>query len=121
MIGWILLGLAVSGNVAASVFLKYAAIDRAAHPGLLQAALDWRLLAAIGAYFVSFVFYASSMSRLPLTVAQPVLTVGVLAGVGVAAAVMFHEHVTPIKMAAYGLILVALALFAWSGVADVNH
>lgn len=119
--GWLLLGLAVTGNVAASVFLKYAAMDRAAHPGLLQVALDWRLLAAIVAYVFSFVFYASSMSRLPLTIAQPVLTVGVLAGVAAAAFVLFDEHLTPIKVAGYGMIIVALALFAWSGVTELNR
>jgi small multidrug resistance pump len=119
--GWLFLGLAISGNVAASLFLKYSAIDRAAHAGLLQTALDWRLLAAVAAYGVSFVFYAASMSRLPLTIAQPVLTIGVLAGVGLAASLLFDEHVTPVRLAAYGLIVVALGLFAWSGVAEMNR
>jgi small multidrug resistance pump len=119
--GWLLLGLAIGGNVAASVFLKFAAIDRASHPGLLQAALDWRLLGAVVAYLFSFVFYAASMSRLPLTVAQPVLTIGVLAGVGLAASALFAEHITPLRMAGYGLILAALALFAWSGITEMNR
>jgi multidrug transporter EmrE-like cation transporter len=119
--GWLLLGLAVTTNVAASVFLKYSAIERADRPGLLHAVSDWRLLAAVFAYFISFVFYATSMSRLPLTVAQPVLTIGVLAGVGVAACLLFDEPVTPIKLIGYGLIVVALGLFAWSGVAELKR
>ena len=119
--GWLLLGLAVTSNVAASVLLKYAAIERAARPGLLHAVSDWRLLAAIFAYGVSFVFYATSMSRLPLSIAQPVLTIGVLGGVGLAAALLFDEAVTPVRLVGYGLIVVALALFAWSGVADVER
>jgi multidrug transporter EmrE-like cation transporter len=119
--GWLLLGLAITSNVAASIFLKFSAIARAAHPGLLQTALDWRLLAAVGAYFISFVFYAASMSRLPLTIAQPVLTIGVLTGVGVAASLLFDEPVTPVKLIGYGLILAALALFAWSGVAELRR
>ena len=118
--GWLLLGLAVAGNVTASVLLKFAAIDREAHPGMLQAFLDWRLLSAVGAYGVSFVFYAASMSRLPLSIAQPILTIGVLAGVGLAASLLFDEHITAIKAAGYGLILLALALFAWSGIAALK-
>ena len=119
--GWLFLGLAIASNVTASVFLKYSAIDRIANPGLLQAVLNWKLIAAVLAYSISLLFYATSMSRLPLSIVQPVLTIGVLAGVGLFASLLFDEHITPAKMIGYGLILVALALFAWSGVKEPDR
>ena len=103
-------------NALASVLLKLSAGHRAgADGGLIAVLLDWRLIGAVGSYFLSFLLYSVSLRNLPLSVAQPVLTASAIVLIGICSVVFFSEAFSPLKIAGYGLLIVGVVLIYLGG------
>ncbi len=117
---WSLLLAGVALNAAAQLLLK--AATRHSGPLVTDASrVDWTnataLLAApplwigLGCYGVSVVLWLGALSRLPVSVAYPMLSLGYVVN-AVAAAVLFGEAVTTLKLAGIGLIGIGVILLS---------
>lgn len=91
---WLILVLGIASNASASVLVKIAMMPPRQFPSLRDpmSALEngpfWLGLALYGA---AFLLYAAALGRLPLNVAQPVLTAGAIASVAILSVVIFRE------------------------------
>jgi multidrug transporter EmrE-like cation transporter len=119
---WTLLLSGVALNAAAQLLLK--AATRYTGPLVSDTAqVDWLNAAALlkapplwvglGCYGVSVVLWLGALSRLPVSVAYPMLSLGYVVN-AVAAAVLFGEAVTATKLAGIGLIGLGVILLSRS-------
>jgi multidrug transporter EmrE-like cation transporter len=119
---WTLLLSGVALNAAAQLLLK--AATRYSGPLVADAGrVDWlnatSLLKApplwigLGCYGVSVVLWLGALSRLPVSVAYPMLSLGYVVN-AVAAAMLFGEAVTATKLAGIGLIGVGVIMLSRS-------
>jgi multidrug transporter EmrE-like cation transporter len=91
---WLILVLGIAANASASVLVKMAMIPPRRFPSLadpLAALGNWPFWLGLGLYGVAFLLYAAALARLPLNVAQPVLTSGAVATVALFSVLIFHE------------------------------
>ena len=102
--------LAVLLGTAAQLFLK--AGTNAAPVGL-GLALEPRILAGIGCYAVSLVVWILALSKTPVSVAYPMVSLGFALN-ALLAWWLLGEAVTPMRMAGIGVIIVGVFLVARS-------
>ena len=71
--------------------------------------MNWPLWLGLTMYGLAFLFYAASLSRLPLNVAHPVMTTGAVALVALFSFAVLREefHITTI----IGIVLVLAGVF----------
>ena len=92
---WLILILGIAANASASVLVKMAMMPPRQFPSLsnpLAALGNWPFWLGLGLYGVAFLLYAAALTRLPLNVAQPVLTAGAIATVALLSVLIFHEQ-----------------------------
>jgi multidrug transporter EmrE-like cation transporter len=117
---WSLLLAGVALNAAAQLLLK--AATRYAGPLVsdtgrvewLHAAALWRappLWVGLGCYGVSVILWLGALSRLPVSVAYPMLSLGYVVN-AVAAAMLFGEAITAMKLGGIALIGVGVILLS---------
>jgi len=119
---WTLLLTGVALNAAAQLLLKAATryvgplVSDGGQVDWLNATALWRappLWMGLGCYGVSVVLWLGALSRLPVSVAYPMLSVGYVVN-AVAAAVLFGETITAVKVAGIGLIGIGVILLSRS-------
>jgi multidrug transporter EmrE-like cation transporter len=117
---WVLLLTGVGLNAAAQLLLKAATryvgplVSDSGQVDWLQAGALWRappLWVGLGCYGVSVILWLGALSRLPVSVAYPMLSVGYVVN-AVAAAVLFGESITAVKLAGIGLIGLGVILLS---------
>lgn len=106
---WLLVAGAVGCNVIAQLSIKRAA------PVALLPLHHWfapSMIAAVAFYGISFVLTALVYSRLPLTVASPLMTGAVFALIAVSATWLLGETLSPVRIAGMALVALGVLLLA---------
>lgn len=91
---WLILILGIASNASASVLVKVAMMPPRKFPSLsdpMSALTNWPFWLGLGLYGAAFLLYAAALARLPLNVAQPVLTSGAIAAVTLFSVLIFRE------------------------------
>lgn len=91
---WLILVLGIAANASASVLVKMAMMPPRKFPSLadpLAALSNWPFWLGLALYGGAFLLYAAALARLPLNVAQPVLTSGAVATVALLSILIFRE------------------------------
>ena len=108
-------------NAAAQLLLKAGAtrvgpiaLDAQALPALQSLAVSGPVLGGLACYAVSVVAWIVALSRVEVSVAYPMLSVGYVVN-ALAAAVLFGEALTPMKAAGIVVIIAGVSLLGWSG------
>lgn len=104
-------------NVFASVFVKVAMMPPRKFPSLKDPwslLTNWPLWSGLCLYGLAFIIYAAALSRLPLHVANPVITSGSIAGIAILSAFMFKETMTFTAISGILLIITGVVLISIS-------
>jgi multidrug transporter EmrE-like cation transporter len=120
---WALLLTGVGLNAAAQLLLKAATrtvgplVSDGGRIDWLHATALWKaapLWMGLSCYGVSVILWLGALSRLPVSVAYPMLSIGYVVN-AVAAAVLFGEAITAVKIAGIGLIGAGVILLSRAG------
>ena len=114
---WLILIAGILSNASASVLIKFALMPPHSYPTLndpLSVLRNWPLLLGLFLYGVTFLFYAAALAKLPLNVAQPILTAGAIGAVAMASALILREAfpwttIIGLVFVALGVSLISLA------------
>jgi len=107
---FVYIGVAVILGTAAQLLLKAGTNATPVGPGL---ALEPRILAGILCYAVSLVVWILALSKTPVSVAYPMVSLGFALN-ALLAWWLLGEAVTPMRMAGIGIIIVGVILVARS-------
>jgi multidrug transporter EmrE-like cation transporter len=77
-------------------------------------ALSAPILTGLSCYAVSVVVWIVALSRVEVSVAYPMLSIGYIVN-AIAAWMLFGEALNPMKLAAIAVISVGVCMLAWSG------
>ncbi|HXM82776.1 MAG TPA: EamA family transporter [Burkholderiales bacterium] len=97
-------------NAAAQLLLK---AGTNAMPLGLRLAIEPHILAGLACYVVSVVVWIVALSRVPVSIAYPMLSIGYVVN-AVAAWYLLGEAVTPMRMAGIGIIVLGVFIVARS-------
>jgi len=92
---WLILIFGIAANASASVLVKLAMMPPRRFPSLsnpMAALSNWPFWLGLVLYGATFLLYAAALARLPLNVAQPVLTSGAIAIVAIVSLLVFREQ-----------------------------
>ena len=110
---WLILILGIASNASASVLVKVAMMPPRKFPSLsdpMSALTNWPFWLGLGLYGAAFLLYAAALARLPLNVAQPVLTSGAIAAVTLFSVLVFREPFHWTTGAGIVLVIAGVAL-----------
>jgi small multidrug resistance pump len=116
-LSWLIVILGIASNAFASVLVKIAMLPPRKFPSFndpLGALANWPFWLGLGFYGAAFLLYAAALARLPLHVAQPVLTSGAIATVAILSVVIFQEPLHWSTVAGIGFVMVGVVLLAAS-------
>jgi multidrug transporter EmrE-like cation transporter len=109
MSGMLLLVICIFLTAAASYFLKLAALEEASRGGLLSMATNpYTILGGI-CYATTFGAYAIALQKVPLSLAQPVITAGASVVATLLSVFLLREGMALVNWA--GLLLVCLGIY----------
>jgi multidrug transporter EmrE-like cation transporter len=77
-------------------------------------ALSAPILTGLSCYAVSVVVWIVALSRVEVSIAYPMLSIGYIVN-AIAAWMLFGEALNPMKLAAIAVISVGVCMLAWSG------
>jgi len=97
-------------NAAAQLLLK---AGTNAMPLGLRLAIEPHILAGLACYVVSVVVWIVALSRVPVSIAYPMLSIGYVVN-AVAAWYLLGEAVTPMRLAGIGIIVLGVFIVARS-------
>ena len=97
-------------NAAAQLLLK---AGTNAQPLGLGLAIEPHILGGLACYAVSVVVWVVALSKVPVSIAYPMLSIGYVVN-AIAAYYLFGESVSPMRMAGIGVIIVGVFLVARS-------
>ena len=97
-------------NAAAQLFLK---AGTNAMPLGLRLAIEPHILGGLACYVVSVVVWVVALSRVPVSIAYPMLSIGYVVN-AVAAYYLLGESVTPMRLVGIGIIIVGVFMVARS-------
>jgi multidrug transporter EmrE-like cation transporter len=97
-------------NAAAQLLLK---AGTNAMPLGLRLALEPHILAGLACYVVSVVVWIVALSRVPVSIAYPMLSIGYVVN-ALAAWYLLGEAVTPMRIAGIGIIVLGVFIVARS-------
>ena len=106
-----LLIAAATINTGGSVLMKYAAQYKS-HAGSKQGVFILLMFLAMGAYGACFPLYAMGLSKLKLSVAQPVFSATGFALTALVAVLVFQEKLVPMQIAGIAVIIAGIVLVA---------
>ena len=109
-LGFLYVSVAVLLGTAAQLFLK---AGTNATPVGLGLALEPRILAGVGCYAVSLIVWILALSKTPVSIAYPMVSIGFALNAALAWWLL-GEAVTPLRMAGIGIIIVGVVLVARS-------
>ena len=110
----IVLLFAIAANAAASALVKSATIRLAGSYGLASLVGNGHLVLAVVFYGAAFALYALALTRMPLNVAQPIITSGTILVVGLMSSAAFQELFSWPQLCGYGLVVIGIGLIGWS-------
>ena len=113
----IALVVALTANAAANLLLRAGMRGRAldlAEPGavLRSIVLNPLVLGGLALFALNVVSYAYVLSRVPLSIAYPIMTSAGFLIVVTASSLLFHETLAPVQIAGAVVILVGVAMVA---------
>ncbi len=97
-------------NAAAQLLLK---AGTNAMPLGLRLAIEPHILGGLACYVVSVVVWVVALSRVPVSIAYPMLSIGYVVN-AIAAWYLLGEVVTPMRLAGIGIIIVGVFMVARS-------
>ena len=97
-------------NAGAQLLLK---AGTNARPLGLALAIEPHILAGLACYVVSVVVWVVALSKVPVSIAYPMLSIGYVVN-AIAAYYLLGEAVTPMRLAGIGVIIVGVFLVARS-------
>jgi len=97
-------------NAAAQLLLK---AGTNAMPLGVRLALEPHILGGLACYVVSVVVWVVALSRVPVSVAYPMLSIGYVVN-AIAARYLLGETVTPMRLAGIGIIVLGVFIVARS-------
>ena len=97
-------------NAAAQLLLK---AGTNAMPLGLRLAIEPHILAGLACYVVSVVVWIIALSRVPVSIAYPMLSIGYVVN-AIAAWYLLGEAVTPMRLAGIGIIVLGVFIVARS-------
>jgi multidrug transporter EmrE-like cation transporter len=97
-------------NAGAQLLLK---AGTNAEPLGLRLAIEPHILAGLACYGVSVVVWVIALSKVPVSIAYPMLSIGYVVN-AVAAYYLLGETVTPMRLAGIGVIIVGVFIVARS-------
>ena len=97
-------------NAGAQLLLK---AGTNAEPLGLRLAIEPHILAGLACYVVSVVVWVVALSKVPVSMAYPMLSIGYVVN-AVAAYYLLGEAVTPMRLAGIGVIIVGVFIVARS-------
>jgi multidrug transporter EmrE-like cation transporter len=97
-------------NAAAQLLLK---AGTNAMPLGLRLAIEPHILAGLGCYVVSVVVWIVALSRVPVSIAYPMLSIGYVVN-AIAAWYLLGEAVTPMRLVGIGIIVLGVFIVARS-------
>jgi len=106
---WFILG-GVLLNATAQLLLK---AGTNAMPLGIRLAIEPHILAGLACYVISVVVWVIALSRVPVSIAYPMLSIGYVVN-AVAAWALLGEAVTPMRMAGIAVIVVGVFMVARS-------
>ena len=110
---WLILILGIASNASASILVKVAMTPPRKFPSLsdpMSALTNWPFWLGLGLYGAAFLLYAAALARLPLNVAQPVLTSGAITAVTLFSILVFREPFHWTTGAGIVLVIAGVAL-----------
>jgi len=110
LISFSLILIGVLLNAAAQLLLK---AGTNAMPLGLRLAMEPHILAGLACYVVSVVVWIVALSRVPVSIAYPMLSIGYVVN-AVAAWYLLGEAVTPMRLAGIGIIVFGVFIVARS-------
>ena len=114
---WVVLALGVSFNTAAHVLLKLAMVSEAeqpGHTGFLARMMKPTWIVGIVCFGLSVMLYSYVLSKLELSVAQPVMTCAALLLVLLISLFFFNESYHWTKMVGIALLISGIVLMCRS-------
>ena len=72
-------------------------------------ATEWHIIAAMACYVISVVVWILALSRVQVSIAYPMISLGYVVG-AIAAWWLFGEALTPTKIAGIGVIIIGVAI-----------
>jgi len=114
MIGWIALVAALVLNAGANSLLKVGAssLEGGLSSGtLVAAATNIYLIGGIALFALNILCYTFALSRLPLSVAYPVMVIGGLLIITSFSVLVFHESLSYLQIGGLALVLLGVVLF----------
>ena len=106
--GFILTGVLL--NAAAQLLLK---AGTNAMPLGLRLAIEPHILAGLACYVISVVVWIVALSKVPVSIAYPMLSIGYVVN-AIAAYYLLGEAVTPMRLAGIGVIILGVFMVARS-------
>ena len=106
---WFILG-GVLLNATAQLLLK---AGTNAMPLGVRLAIEPHILAGLACYVISVVVWVVALSRVPVSIAYPMLSIGYVVN-AIAAYYLLGEQVTPLRFAGIGVIIVGVFIVARS-------
>ena len=99
-------GMNAAGSVAQTnlPLLQYA----------LQTFLRPQILLGIALYIISFVMWLALLSMLDISIVYPIFVSGAFLIVTLASVLIFHEHVTPLRLLGTAVVAMGIALVSIS-------
>jgi len=97
-------------NAGAQLLLK---AGTNARPLGLALAIEPHILAGLACYVVSVVVWVVGLSKVPVSIAYPMLSIGYVVN-AIAAYYLLNEQVTPLRLAGIGVIIVGVFIVARS-------
>ena len=97
-------------NAAAQLLLK---AGTNAEPLGLRLAIEPHILAGLACYVVSVVVWVVALSKVPVSIAYPMLSIGYVVN-AIAAYYLLGENVTPLRLVGIGIIIVGVFVVARS-------
>ena len=110
LLSFFYISIAVVLGTAAQLFLKAGTNATPVGFGLV---LEPRILAGVGCYAMSLVVWILALSKTPVSIAYPMVSIGFALNAGLAWWLL-GEAVTPLRMAGIGIIIVGVFLVARS-------
>ncbi len=110
----------ILANAGAHVLLKQGARQPRSRASGLRGMLENLLLnpcslVGMGAYVLSFVFYAALLSRMDLSIAYPLCTSLAFLMVLLASVIFFHERLTGVRLGGLFAILLGIVVISFGG------
>lgn len=110
---YLFLAVALTLNTIANTLMKIGAknLDLIKEHGLVQGLLkDWVILIGVFLFAANIIFYVIALSKINLSVAYPIMTIGGLLLITLISYIVFKETLTPIQMGGIAFLIIGIIM-----------